>query len=83
MNLLVTMEDHVVSGGFGSAVLEVLQDGGVHVPVERIGWPDEFVDHGNGVEVLRASYGISFEDNCRRVIERFRSQGEKSVEAVL
>jgi 1-deoxy-D-xylulose-5-phosphate synthase len=83
VNLLVTMEDHVVSGGFGSAVLEVLQDGGVHVPVERIGWPDEFVDHGNGVEVLRASYGISFEDNCRRVIERFRSQGEKSVEAVL
>jgi len=83
VGLLVTMEDHVLSGGFGSAVLEVLQDAGVHLPVERIGWPDEFVDHGTNVDILRTAHGISFEDTCRRVIERFRRQDEESVKAIL
>jgi len=40
--LLVTMEDHVLAGGFGSAVLEALQDADCPAAVERIGWPDKF-----------------------------------------
>ncbi len=54
VHLVVTMEDHVLPGGFGSAVLEALNSLGIHTPVERIGWPDKFVDHGSSVEVLRA-----------------------------
>jgi len=83
VGLLVTMEDHVLAGGFGSAVLEVLQDAGVHLPIERIGWPDEFVEHGSNADILRAGSGISFEDTCCRMIERYRSQDEKSVEVIL
>jgi len=43
---LVTIEDNVISGGFGSAVLEVLADKGYKTDVLRIGIPDEFVEHG-------------------------------------
>jgi deoxyxylulose-5-phosphate synthase len=48
--LLVTMEDHVLAGGFGSAVLEALQEADCPTPVERIGWPDKFVEHGTNVD---------------------------------
>jgi len=71
--LLVTMEDHVLAGGFGSAVLEALQDGDCPTAVERIGWPDKFVEHGNNAEVLRAAYGLSPDDIHRRVLERWRN----------
>jgi 1-deoxy-D-xylulose-5-phosphate synthase len=70
--LLVTMEDHVLAGGFGSAVLEALQDADCPVAVERIGWPDDFVEHGSSVEDLRAASGLSFDDMYRRVKARCR-----------
>ena len=57
-DVVVTMEDHVLSGGFGSAVLEDLSARGLQVPVVRIGWPDAFVDHGKP-DALRAKAGIS------------------------
>lgn len=52
--LIVTLEDHVRTGGFGTAVLECLSDAGIPTPVERIGWPDQFVDHASSVTDLRA-----------------------------
>jgi 1-deoxy-D-xylulose-5-phosphate synthase len=78
--LLVTMEDHVLAGGFGSAVLEALQEADCPVAVERIGWPDKFVEHGTNVEVLRAAHGLSFEDMYRRVKERYRRRSAEPVE---
>jgi 1-deoxy-D-xylulose-5-phosphate synthase len=57
-DVVVTMEDHVLAGGFGSAVLEELSNVGIQVPVVRIGWPDAFVDHGKP-DALRAKAGIS------------------------
>jgi 1-deoxy-D-xylulose-5-phosphate synthase len=56
----VTFEDHVKMGGFGSAVIDALQEIGSAVPVVRIGWPDQFIEHGK-VEALRAKYGLSAE----------------------
>jgi 1-deoxy-D-xylulose-5-phosphate synthase len=79
--LLVTMEDHVLAGGFGSAVLEALQDANCPTAVERIGWPDKFVEHGSNVEVLRAAYGLSPEDIHRRVLGRWRNIHAEHVEA--
>ncbi|MGA8938530.1 MAG: 1-deoxy-D-xylulose-5-phosphate synthase [Acidobacteriaceae bacterium] len=64
--LLVTMEDHVLAGGFGSAVLECLNARGMDVPVVRVGWPDEFIEHGK-VEALRAKYGLTAEAALERV----------------
>lgn len=51
---LVTVEEHTLCGGFGSAVLEALNELGLHgVPVLRIGIRDHFVEHGK-IEELRA-----------------------------
>ena len=58
--LLITLEDHVLAGGFGSAVLECVNDLEVAVPVVRIGWPDEFIEHGK-VDDLRRKYGLTAE----------------------
>jgi 1-deoxy-D-xylulose-5-phosphate synthase len=58
--LLVTLEDHVLAGGFGSAVLESLNELELAVPVVRVGWPDAFIEHGK-VEALRAKYGLTAE----------------------
>jgi 1-deoxy-D-xylulose-5-phosphate synthase len=58
--LLLTLEDHVLAGGFGSAVLEALSGLELPVPVVRIGWPDAFIEHGK-VESLREKYGLTAE----------------------
>jgi 1-deoxy-D-xylulose-5-phosphate synthase len=60
VDVIVTLEDHVLKGGFGSAVLEELNDLGLTTPVVRIGWPDQFIEHGN-LAALRSKYGISVE----------------------
>ncbi len=57
---IVTFEDHVLMGGFGSVVLEALSEMGLNTPVIRIGWPDRFIEHGK-VDQLRARHGISVE----------------------
>ncbi len=81
VSLLVTMEDHVVTGGFGTAVLEALQDADVRTPVERIGWPDNFVEHGSSVGTLRAAHGLSPDDMHARILSRWRRLSSIPVEA--
>ena len=55
---IITVEEHVCQGGFGSAVLECLNDEGMTgVTVKRIGLPDIFIEHGPQ-ELLRSKYGI-------------------------
>ena len=58
--LLITLEDHVLAGGFGSAVLEAVNELELTVPVVRVGWPDLFIEHGK-VEALREKYGLTAE----------------------
>jgi 1-deoxy-D-xylulose-5-phosphate synthase len=77
----VTMEDHVADGGFGSAVIEVLQESGRGTAVERIGWPDRFIEHGNSVDQLRAANGLSPDDLYRRVLERWGRVGAERASA--
>jgi 1-deoxy-D-xylulose-5-phosphate synthase len=58
---LVTVEENVLSGGFGAAVLELLERNGVRdVKVRRVGLPDEFVPHGKQ-ELLRSLYHLDAE----------------------
>src|SRR5450432_159911 len=66
VSVMVTFEDHVLMGGFGSAVLEALNEMRIEVPVVRIGWPDQFIEHGK-VGALRATYGISVEAALARL----------------
>jgi 1-deoxy-D-xylulose-5-phosphate synthase len=79
--LIVTLEDHVLAGGFGSAVLEALQDAECSTAVERIGWPDKFVEHGSTVDILRAAYGLSPDDMHRRILDRWKNLSAERVEA--
>jgi 1-deoxy-D-xylulose-5-phosphate synthase len=69
--LVVTFEDHVLAGGFGSAILETLNALRIDIPVVRVGWPDEFIEHGK-VESLREKYGLTAEaalENCKGALE--------------
>ena len=55
---LVTLEENVLEGGFGTVVLELLEEEGITgVPVIRIGYPDRYVEQGEQKE-LRAMYGL-------------------------
>ncbi|MGA3334486.1 MAG: 1-deoxy-D-xylulose-5-phosphate synthase [Terracidiphilus sp.] len=63
----VTFEDHVKMGGFGSAVVEALDEMGLALPVVRIGWPDQFIEHGK-VDRLRAKYGLTVEAALAQVL---------------
>jgi 1-deoxy-D-xylulose-5-phosphate synthase len=56
---LVTIEDHVVAGGFGSAVLELLERHDLlDIDVRLVGLPDKLVEHG-APTILKELYGIS------------------------
>ena len=46
INTIITLEEGTINGGFGSAVLELLEDNGIKADVRRIGIPDEFIEHG-------------------------------------
>ena len=67
MAAFVTFEDHVKMGGFGSAVVEALQEIGSAVPVVRIGWPDRFIEHGK-VDELRAKHGVTVDEAQSQVL---------------
>jgi len=48
---IITVEDGVIAGGFGSAVLEFMSDNNYSVNVVRLGIPDEFIEHGTPAEL--------------------------------
>ncbi len=58
--VVVTVEENVRQGGFGSAVLEMLGDEGIAARVLRIGLPDRFVEQGTQPQ-LHARYGLDAE----------------------
>jgi len=56
--VVCTFEDHVLANGFGCALMEAFAESRIATPVIRIGWPDNFIEHGNA-EFLRAKYGLT------------------------
>ena len=66
---IVTLEDGVIIGGFGSAVVEFMSDNHYAVEVKRIGLPDQFVEHG-AVSKLHSVYGLDLE-GIIRVVKAF------------
>ncbi len=55
---IVTIEDHVATGGFGSAVAECLLTNGKKCALDIIGWPDKFIPHGTDVKTIRAQFNL-------------------------
>lgn len=71
--MIATIEENVLRGGFGSAVIEELQDAALDTPVARIAWPDKFVTHGDTVEELRGLNGMSPADMEATILNRFNA----------
>ncbi|HXI83019.1 MAG TPA: 1-deoxy-D-xylulose-5-phosphate synthase [Verrucomicrobiae bacterium] len=67
--VLCTLEDHVLMGGFGSAVLEALEDLRIDTPVARVGWPDNFLEHASSNKDLQDKYGLNSKTAVARVKE--------------
>ena len=76
---ILTVEENVLQGGFGSAVLELLQEEGLtSVHVKRLGIPDLFVEHGPPA-LLRAKYGIDEAGIYRAVKEMVENESSPSL----
>lgn len=77
---VITVEEHALAGGFGSAVAELLADRGLSVPIRRIGVPDEFIEHGTQQE-LRAMLGLTsdgIEAAVRSILAQSGNSGAKA-----
>lgn len=66
---VITIEDGVLQGGFGSAVLEFMADHQYNAVLKRIGIPDKFIDHGTTDELYR-EYGLD-QHGIYRTIKAF------------
>src|SRR6266581_1700456 len=76
---LVTIEDHVVAGGFGSTVLELLESKGIHdIDVRVIGCPDKPIEHG-APSILKELYGLS-SSHLKDVVRNMVRTGSKGYE---
>jgi 1-deoxy-D-xylulose-5-phosphate synthase len=75
---IITVEEHAGTGGFGSAVLELLAAHACRVPVEVIAVPDEFVEHGKQSD-LRATYALDGPGIARRALAAFPRLGAAAV----
>ena len=71
---VLTVEENVLQGGFGSAVLELFQERGIFsIQVKRLGIPDTFVEHGPQT-FLREKYGIDEKGIFKGVMEMFEEE---------
>jgi 1-deoxy-D-xylulose-5-phosphate synthase len=57
--IVVTFEDHVLPGGYGSSVVEFFNEKQIATPVVCIAWPDQFIEHASSVDYLREKYGLT------------------------
>jgi 1-deoxy-D-xylulose-5-phosphate synthase len=80
MRLLVTVEDAYLAGGFGSAVLEVLEQNGLsdRIKVIRMGVPDRIVTHGDP-KLLLAKYGLDADGIYSKISQTLEVLDEKRV----
>jgi 1-deoxy-D-xylulose-5-phosphate synthase len=77
---LITVEDHVTTGGFGSALIEFLADEGINgVEIRRLGVPDRFIPHGTQDE-LRKLCGFDKDAIAQAVLQMVRRGKKKSRE---
>jgi 1-deoxy-D-xylulose-5-phosphate synthase len=66
VDVICTFEDHVLHNGFGCAVIEYLSEARINTPVVRIGWPDQFIEHGS-IPVLRKKHGVTAEAAVEKI----------------
>mgnify|MGYP001773021916 CR=1 FL=1 len=69
-DLIVSLEDNILAGGFGSYILEFLNDKGIFKKVLRFGWNDEFIEHG-AMNVLFNHYGLEPVKISEKILAEF------------
>ncbi|MDQ6929448.1 MAG: 1-deoxy-D-xylulose-5-phosphate synthase [Candidatus Eremiobacteraeota bacterium] len=74
----ITLEEHALAGGFGSAVVEFVSDRGLAAGVERIGVPNVLVQHDTQPK-QRAQFGLQAENLAARLLSRYFMNTEKLV----
>jgi 1-deoxy-D-xylulose-5-phosphate synthase len=67
--VICTIEEHTTVGGFGSAVLETLEDLRIKTPVARIGYADKFMEHASTNKDLQDKYGLSSKAAVEKIKE--------------
>jgi 1-deoxy-D-xylulose-5-phosphate synthase len=75
--VVCTIEDHVLHNGFGCAVMEHLHSQMINTPVVRIGWPDEFVEHGT-IPILRKKHGVTADALVEKVLSVLKKRTVKA-----
>jgi 1-deoxy-D-xylulose-5-phosphate synthase len=75
VDVVCTIEDHVLHNGFGCAVMEHLHSQMINTPVARIGWPDQFIEHG-AVPILRKKHGITADALVEKVLPLLRKKSK-------
>ena len=68
---VVTMEEGTLIGGFGSAVIELLNDNEINIPVYRIGIPDVLVDHASP-DQSKEKLGLKPDQMADKIIKKFK-----------
>lgn len=81
-DVVITIEDHVLPGGYGSSVLELFSDTRISTPLLRVGWPDQFVEHASTVDYLREKYGLTATAIVTRVKKQFSGVAANPLVAV-
>src|SRR5438045_5222434 len=77
VEIVCTIEDHVLHNGFGCAVMEHLHSQRINTPVVRIGWPDQFIEHGT-IPILRKKHGITADALVEKVLPPMKKKGAKT-----
>jgi 1-deoxy-D-xylulose-5-phosphate synthase len=65
---LAVIEDNVISGGFGSSLLEFMNENSLKARVKLLGYPDEFIPHGDTNSLYRM-YGLDEASIYKRLLE--------------
>ncbi len=79
---LVTLEEHLLAGGMGSAVIEILSDHGCQIPTLRIGQDDRFVFDYGGREVIWEKYSLDVSSVTKKISTWLKTQAKDQVLAV-
>ena len=70
---VMTVEDHITTGGFGSIALSKLNNLGIHVPVEIAAFPDALIEHADPKQ-LYEKYSLDAQGLAQRVINRLKKE---------
>ena len=77
VDAIVTIEDHMANGGFGSILAEALDTLKIGIPVIKMGWPEQFIEHGS-IKQLRQKHGLTAAVTAERVLALLRPAAEAS-----